>query len=191
MGAVPFAAISAGIGLVSSGVNFFTAQSQQREARRALENFRRQELVNPSRDIRLSTMKSEQQTDANLSNTATSIDAIQRTGARGVIGAVPRLSENNILLQQQISQDIADQEVRREFAIAEGEERLRNIREQREMNAILGLGQQVQVGRQDAQSAMASGISSLMAGGRALDLFSNKIDTVPQDVVAPKANVSQ
>lgn len=189
MGAVPFAAISAGIGLVSSGVNFFTAQSQQREARRALENFRRQELVNPSRDIRLSTMKSEQQTDANLSNTATSIDAIQRTGARGVIGAVPRLSENNILLQQQISQDIADQEVRREFAIAEGEERLRNIREQREMNAILGLGQQVQVGRQDAQSAMASGISSLMAGGRALDLFSNKIDTVPQDVVAPKANV--
>jgi hypothetical protein len=176
---VPFAAISAGIGLVSSGVGFFTAQSQQREAKRALENFRRQELVNPARDIRLSTLKADQQTEANLSNTATSIDAIQRTGARGVIGAVPRLSENNIMLQNQISQDIADQEVRREFAIAEGEERLRAIREQREMNAILGLGQQVQVGRQDAQNSLVSGITSFMAGGRALDIFYNNKDTMP------------
>jgi hypothetical protein len=160
---VPFAAISAGIGLVTSGVGFFQAQKQERDAARALNAFRRQELVNPARDIQISTLKADQQTDANLSSMATSVDAIQRTGARGVIGAVPRLSENNIMVQNQISQDIADQEIRREFAIADGEERIRGIREARETNAILGLGQQAQVGRENAANSLNSFASSLLA----------------------------
>lgn len=160
-----FAAISAGLGLATSTAQFFSAQKSKKDAERALNEFRRQELVNPFEDIQISRLKSEQQTDANLSNTATSIDAIQRTGARGVIGAIPRLSENNILLQNQISQDLEQQDLNRSIQIAQGEERIRNVREQRELAAIQGLGQQVQVGRQDAASATTNFATSLLALG--------------------------
>jgi hypothetical protein len=162
---IPFAAISAGIGLVSSVDQFFSSRKSQKDAEEALNNFRRQELINPYEDIQISRLKSEQQTDANLSNMATSVDAVQRTGARGVIGSIPRLSENNILLQNQISQDLEQQDVNRSMLIAQGEERIRNVREARELGAIQGLGNQVQVGRQDAASATTNFASSLLAFG--------------------------
>jgi hypothetical protein len=162
---IPFAAISAGIGLVSSVDQFFSSRKSQKDAEEALNNFRRQELINPYEDIQISRLKSEQQTDANLSNMATSVDALQRTGARGVLAGIPRLSENNILLQNQISQDLEQQDVNRSMLIAQGEERIRQVREARELGAIQGLGNQAQVGRQDAASATTNFATSLLALG--------------------------
>lgn len=165
---IPFAAISAGLGLVDSTVGFFQSQKQQKDAKKALDEFKRQELFNPARDIRLSTLKADQQTEANVSNMATSVDALQRTGARGVLGGLPSLSEQNILVQNSISQDLENQDVNRSYQIAEGEERLRAIREQREAGAILGLGNQLQTGRQDQATSTTNLASSLLSFGDAL-----------------------
>jgi hypothetical protein len=162
---IPFAAIGAGLGLVSSVDQFFSSRKSQKDAEEALNNFRRQELINPYEDIQISRLKSEQQTDANLSNMATSVDALQRTGARGVLAGLPMLNDATTFLQGKISEDLEQQDVNRSMLIAQGEERIRQVREARELGAIQGLGNQAQVGRQDAASATTNFATSLLALG--------------------------
>jgi hypothetical protein len=162
---IPFAAIGAGLGLVTSTMDFFSARKSEKDAEEALKNFRRQELINPYEDIQISRLKSEQQTDANLSSMATSVDALQRTGDRGVLAGLPMLNDATTFLQGKISEDLEQQDVNRSMLIAQGEERIRNVREARELGAIQGLGNQVQVGRQDAASATTNFASSLLALG--------------------------
>ena len=126
--------------------------------------FQRQEFINPYEDIQVSTLQADQQTDSNLSNTASSVDALRRGGTRTVLGGIPRVNESGILLQNMISQDLEKQDLERSYKIAQGEEDIRAMREQREQGALLGLGQPLQVGRQDS----ASGLTNLVSGGLAL-----------------------
>ncbi len=155
-----------GAGIASAGIGIFQTGSAiigARKDRKAIEEFDRQELINPFKDLPISTLKSEQQTEANLSRVATSVDALQRGGTRAILGGLPRISESNILFQNLISQDLEEQETRRNLLIAEGEERIRAIQENREVNALLGLGQSLQTNRQDAVSGFENIISSGLA----------------------------
>lgn len=144
------------------------AEKQKKDAKDAINDFKRQDLVNSYENIQLSTLKADQQTEANTSNTATSIDALQRGGTRAVLGGIPRVNENNILLQNIISQDLQRQDAERSQLIARGESDIMAIREGRESNALLGLGQQLQTARQDSASGIASAFSSALALGDAL-----------------------
>ena len=136
--------------------------------RKEIENFNRQELVNPYENISVSTLKSDQQTDANLSNVATSVDALQRGGTRAVLGGIPRINESNILLQGLISQDLEKQDIDRDLLIAKGEQEITGIRENREINALQGLGQQLQTARQDTMSGISNAITSGLSISNAL-----------------------
>jgi LPS O-antigen subunit length determinant protein (WzzB/FepE family) len=100
---------------------------------------------------------------------ATSVDALQRTGARGVLAGLPMLNDATTFLQGKISEDLEQQDVNRSMLIAQGEERIRQVREAREIAAIQGLGNQSQVGRQDAASATTNFATSLLALGDSID----------------------
>ena len=171
-------------GLALSGVQFANSQKEKKEAKEAIENFNQQELTNPFENLSISTLKADQQTDANLSSQASSIDALQRAGSREVLGGIPRLNENNILLQNLISQDIARQEEEREKLIAQGEQRIQNVRENRELGALQGFGQQLQSARQDQASAIGNAASSALSIASSFDnsnlSFGNKQDKTPE-----------
>ena len=165
--------MATGTAIASAGLGIFQTVkgiSDTNKAKKEIENFNRQELVNPYENIAVSTLKSDQQTDANLSNVATSIDALQRGGSRTVLAGVPKLNESNILLQNLISQDLENQDINRELLIAKGEENIRGIQESREINALQGLGQQLQTSRQDTQS----GINNIFSSVLAVDSATNK-----------------
>lgn len=161
MAAVTSAVIAAG----TAAYQIYNAEKTKSDTKDAINDFKRQDLKNPYEDIALNTLATDQLTDANLSNFATSVDALQRAGVRGVVGGIPKLSESNILLQNQISQDLSKQERERDLLIARGEENIRNTREQRESLALQGLGQQLQTARQDS----ASGVSNLVSAALAFD----------------------
>lgn len=158
--AVGAAVASAGIGIYQtvSGI------SRAKQSQKAIQEFKRQELINPFTNLPISTLKSEQQTEAGLSQFATSTEALQRGGTRAILGGLPRVSESNIMLQNIISQDLEEQENRRNILIAQGEEKIRSIQENREIAALQGLGQSFQTGRQDA----ASGVQNIISSGLAL-----------------------
>lgn len=171
MAAATSAIIGASVGILGAGKQMIDAEKQKSQAKRDLKAFQRQEFINPNEDIQVSTLQADQQTDANLSSTASSVDALRRGGTRAVLGGIPRVNESGILLQNMISQDLEKQDLARSYKIAQGEEDIRAMREQREQGALLGLGQQLQVGRQDS----ASGLTNLVSGGLALGSSINSI----------------
>ena len=172
--ATAMAITSTAIGLAQTGKGMIDANNTRKE----IENFNRQELVNPYENISVNTLKSDQQTDANLSNVATSVDALQRGGTRAVLGGIPRINESNILLQGLISQDLEQQDVNRDLLIAKGEQEITGIRENREINALQGLGQQLQTARQDTMSGISNAITSGLSISNALKFDkANKLNT--------------
>ena len=163
----------------TAGYQVYQAEEAKSASEEGIRNFNSQSLENPYKDISISTVGSDQQTDANLSNFATSVDALQRGGTNAVLGGIPRLTESNILLQNRISAEIDEQDKRREVLVARGEENIRAIREGREALALQGLGQQLQTARQDS----ASGVFNLVSGGLSLaSAINNRAGATP---VAP------
>lgn len=164
---------TAAIAVAGSAYQIAQAEKSKKEAKNAIKNFNRQELKNPYADLQISTLASEQATEANNTNFATSVDALQRGGTRAVLGGIPQISQNNILLQNMISADIDKQDKERQMLFARGEESITATRENRETNALIGLGQQLQVGRQDSASAQGSAFKGLLAMGTAIDSKNN------------------
>ena len=179
---------SAVLAVGTAGYQIYNAEQQKKDAKEAINDFQRQDLVNPYENVQISTEKSEQQTEANLVNTATSVEALRRGGTRAVLGGIPRINQNNILLQNMISADLDKQEKERQLRIAQGEEQIRAIREGRETRSLQALGQSLQTARQDS----ATGISNLVSGGLALgSLLENTTPQVDVESVAEASDVTE
>lgn len=159
------AAITSGlIGVGLSATQLAIAESEKKKQKEAIRNFKPQELTNPNENIQISTLKSEQETESALSRFGTTVEALQRGGARTVLGGIPKVNDSNILLQNLISQDLERQDANRSVLIAQGEERIRAIRENREQLALQGLGQALNVANQNSQTA----VRDLASSGRSL-----------------------
>ena len=152
-----------GVGIASVGLGVFQAvkgASDAKKLKQEISDFDSQDLNNPNKNIALSTLKSDQQTEANVRNFATANENLQRGGTRAIASTLPQLSDSNILLQNLTSQDLSVQDSNRSLAIARGEERITDIREKREFNALQGLGQGLQSARQDTMSGINNIFSS-------------------------------
>ena len=173
------AVTSAVIAVGSAGYSIYNSEKKKSDAKKQIEAFERQEFNNPFENLKISTLKADQETDANLSRNATSVDALQRGGTRAVLGGIPKVNESNVLLQNLISQDIEKQDRENKLLLAKGEQNITDLRERREESALLGLGQQLQSARQDS----ANGVASLVSGGLSFaNAFSNnpQVDLTPQ-----------
>lgn len=180
------ATTASALGIVVSGYQIADNAIKANKAQDAIDNFKPQELTNPNKAIQLNTLKSEQQTKANNINLATSVDALQRGGPRTVLAGIPRLTEANILLQDKISQDLAEQEQRRDLLIARGEERIQSLQERREREALLGLGQQLNATNQN----IVTGAGDLISSGLALSQSLNANKT-PRPKVESVSTLNQ
>lgn len=165
MAATTAAILAGGASLVQIGSSLKSGG----DARKAIRNFRSQDLVNPYGALTVDTTKADQQTEANLSNFATATEALRESGSRGVFSGIPRLTEANQILQEAISADLSRQAQENKIRFAQGEENIRAIRENREQMALQGLGQQLQTSRQDLVSGVSGLISSGLAFGSSLD----------------------
>lgn len=163
------AVTSAVVAVGAAGYQIYNAEKQKKDAKDALKDFNQQELSNPFENLKISTLATDRQREAALSQSASSIDALQRGGTRSVLAGVPKLSESNILLQNLISEDIERQEQQRDILIAKGEDRIQTLREQRELGALQGIGQQLQTARQDSANGVVNAVSGALAVGSALN----------------------
>ncbi len=160
---------TAAIGIGVSAYQVGTSISDKKKAQKAIDNFKPQELRNPYADLAIDTTAADQQTAANISNVATSVDALQRTGARGVAAGVPKLTESSILLQERISADLTKQAQHRDELIARGEDNIQNLQEQREREILSGLGQKLNVADQNLATGIQGAASSIVALGSAIE----------------------
>ena len=133
------------------------------KAKRALENFQRQELRNITEGMRVSTLGAELQTQEAQRRFATSVDALRSAGVRGVVGGLGQQEQLQQRQQQQISADLDRQQQQIEMMRAQDEARIRAMQEQRESAQIAGLGSEMAQGSRMAQAGLGGLASTGLA----------------------------
>jgi hypothetical protein len=152
-----------GVSAIGSISQMISGASRTSKAKRALENYQRQELRNVTEGMRTSTLKAEQETEKAYGRFATSVDALRSGGVRGVVGGLARQEMLAQDVQQKISADLDRQQREIEMMRAQDEANIRAMQERRESEEIQGMGAEIAAGRQLTQS----GIGGFMNTGLA------------------------
>ena len=170
MAAATVSAITAGLGLGMSADQAISGKSQKRKAQNALQRYKRQDLdaSNPYENIPISTVGSDIMAEENQRNSANAVDALRSNGARGV-AMIPQIVAVGNRQNQEIRSYLDDQITKRNYAIAGDKTAIRGMKEERENADLAGLGQQMQVGRQDMWSGFRGLASSGMYAANNID----------------------
>jgi hypothetical protein len=106
--------------------------------------------------------------EENQRNSANAVDALRSNGARGV-AMIPQIVAVGNRQNQEIRSYLDDQITKRNYAIAGDKTAIRGMKEERENADLAGLGQQMQVGRQDMWSGFRGLASSGMYAANNID----------------------
>ena len=144
--------------------------NQKRKAKNALQRSKRQDLdaSNPYENTPISTVGSDIMTEQSQMNNANAVDALRNGGTRG-IAMIPQVVANSNRQNQEIRSYLDDQVTKRNYAIAGDKTAIRGMKEERENADLAGLGQQMQVGRQDMWSGFRGLASSGMYAANNID----------------------
>ena len=176
---VVMAAIAGGAALAKG----ISGAVQASKARKALENFQRQELKNITEGMRVSTLGAELQTQEAQRRFATSVEALRSGGVRGLVGGLGQQEQLQQRQQQQIAADLDRQQQQIEVMRAQDEARICAMQEERETFDIGRLAGQQAAGRAQLSSAigdvagLATSFISPAGTGRAKDLTTLKSQT--------------
>ena len=142
------AAIGLGVSAASSVAQAVSGASRANRAKKALENFQRQELRNVTEGMRVSTLGAELQTQEAQRRFATSVEALRSGGVRGLVGGLGTVEQQQQAQQQQIAAGLDVQQQQIEQMRIQDEANIRAMQEQRESSQIAGLGAEIAAGRQ-------------------------------------------
>jgi type II secretory pathway pseudopilin PulG len=159
MAAITTAAIGAGLGIVQA----IGGAKQKKDAKNAINNYDRVDIsadANPYRDIQLSTVGSDLATEETQRMSASALGALQGGGIRGILGGLPQLVSATNSANRNTAVDLDRQNQDRQLRIAQGEERLLGMRENRDIQNLNNLSSQYNAGNKD----MWSGISGIGSG---------------------------
>lgn len=157
--AITSAAIGTGLGIVQA----IGGAKQKKDAQNAINNYDRVDIsadANPYRDMQISTVGSDLATEETQRMSASALGALQGGGIRGILGGLPQLVSATNSANRNIAVDLDRQAQDRQLRIAQGEEKLLGMRENRDIQNLNALSNQYNSGNQD----MWSGISGIGSG---------------------------
>ncbi len=169
-------AIVGGAGLLMSGYQMYQGQKDKKEAERALRNYERQDLVNPYENMQISTVGSDIMREETGRNVATMVDASRNAGIRGIYGNIPKIVSYSNAMNNETRAYLDDQVQRRNYAIAGDETAIREINEMRDNANLAGIGNRMEVGRQDMWSGIRGMGASAMYLANNLDVNGNSFN---------------
>lgn len=144
--------------------------NQKRKAQNAIQRYQRQDLdaSNPYENIPISTVGTDIMREESQRTSANAVDALRNGGTRGV-AMIPQIVAGQNRQNQEIRAYLDDQINKRNYAIAGDKTAIRGMKEDRENADLAGLGQQMQVGRQDMWSGFRGLASSAMSAANNID----------------------
>lgn len=183
MGAIT-SAIASGIGLLGGAAKAIGGGRQRRKYRKMIENYQRQDLRNLAQDIQLNTMASDLAREDVAGQQAGMVDALSQGGSRNLIGGIGKVSQAGVQANREALSDLNQQDMRRQYAILNDAQRVRQMQEQREMQDLAGMGAMYNAGNQDMWGGIGDVAQSAMYYGRQVD-FQNAMNKPPLGGVSP------
>lgn len=162
-------AIALGVSAAAGAANAISGAARSRRARKAIESFERQELRNEADDLRVSTLGAELQTEEAQRRFATSVDALQAGGVRGLVGGLGRVEEAAGQVQRRISADLDRQQAAIQQMQLREDQQIRMMREERESQQLGALYSEQQAGQQMVASGLSQVGSAAMTGLMSMD----------------------
>ena len=156
-------AIALGVSAAASAATAISGASRARKAKKALENYKRQELKNVASGLRVSTLGAEMQTLAAQRQASGTIQALRSGGVRGLVGGAGQLQAGQQQLQQRISADLDRQQTNIQQIQMQEEQNIRGMQERRESQDIQGLGAEMAAGRAQTMEGI-TGLAGAAAG---------------------------
>lgn len=150
-------AISAGTSLLQTS----SANRKAKQAEEAINNYQRQELVNPNLGLQVSTLGADRQREDISRSISTMANQAAMGGSRAILGLAPNMIGQQMQQEQQIAANLDQQEAQRQAAVAQGQGMVMQMTEQRENADLAGLGNQLNVARQER----ANGYNNLIQTG--------------------------
>lgn len=159
---MPIALVAvAAVGLGLSVYQTVDAKKKEKEAKKAAEEYERQQLKNPYEDLQVSTLGAELQ-QQNLNNqVSTAADVLRAGGSRAVLGGLPTLYDNVIQANNQIAAGLDQQYNQNQQIAAQGNAMVQNMTEQREQQDLLGIGNAINTARQEYNQGLSNTIKSV------------------------------
>lgn len=158
--------IFAAVGAAASIYQGVSGAVQARKARKALNEFDRQELDNVYENVRISRVGSDLIKDQNALVAGNAIEAARSGGIRGIMSTLPKIQANTNSANREARKYLDDQVIRREYAEANDNIRIQQMQEQRDNADLAGLGQQLQTGQQNMWSGIR-GLANVASGAAA------------------------
>jgi hypothetical protein len=176
--AVATAAALVGVGL--SAAQAIKASSDKKKAENEMRNYKRQDLVNPYENMKLSTYGTDIMREDAGRDIASLTDAARGGGVRGVMGAIPRLQAQSNQVNQQIGANLEQQDLRRQYSIAQGEQQNTRIRENRDNQNLSAISSQYNAASQNMNAGIWGAASGLASAARTTDFggFTPQVDSV-------------
>lgn len=149
-------AVSAGMG----GLQMAKANKEKKAAQKAIEGYKRQDLVNPANGLQVSTLGADRQREDIARTMATYGNLASMGGSRAIAGLLPNLVAQQNSQEAQIAAGLDEQQARIEQMKAQGQLGIMNMQEQRENADLAGMGIQL-----DLANARAAESRNAMIGG--------------------------
>ena len=169
--AVATGVIGGGVGLAK----FFEGRAMQKRAQSNIDNFKFEDLTNSYKNLRVSTLGSDLQTEQANINTASNTQALRAGGTRALVGGLGRQQALNNTMNREIAAGLDKQQTNIDFAAAGQDARNQQLMEQRQSNELAGFGAQLGAGQQMKFGGLADIAGSALAMGETE--FGGKVDT--------------
>ena len=160
------------------------AKKQEEEARKAMENYNRQELENPYERLSVSTAGADLQREDIARSLATYSNAASQGGSRAIVGLLPNILSQQNEQERKIAAELDNQYIQNDNTKAQGDAMVQSMTEQREKDDLLGIGNQMYVAQANKQNAtnnaIQSGIGLVSAIGNAYSTNAFKSGTSQQ-----------
>ena len=179
------AGIAGGMSVAGGAYNMIQGAKQRKDAKNALNNYKRQELKNVAEDLQVSTLGADRKREEQARLSANQIDALQGAGTRGIIGGLGRVEAGNQAVNADIAANLDEQQKQIDAMKAEDDARIRGIQENREIGDINALSSQYNAGNESFQQGIGQAIGGV--GAIANQFGKNKIDEPP---IPPKDNIN-
>ena len=146
------------VGAASSAFNAINGMFRAKNAREAIDKIEREriEYANNYENLRVSTLGSDLLREQVMQNNATLLGGMTAGGSRAMIGAIPSMIANNANVSREIGANLDEQQSRINFAAADYQNKIQEVYDQRQRDALIGYGTELQSGRQDTSTGLAN-----------------------------------
>ena len=158
-------AVATAAALVGTGISAYQAikaGKDRKASKNAMDNYDRQELVNPYEKLKLSTYGTDIRREESARTVASLTDIAKGMGARGAWGLIPKIQGNANKVEGDIATDYVDKFEKREYAIAAAEEKINDWKVGRDNTNIAALSSQYNAANQDLNKGLWGMASGLM-----------------------------